>query len=123
MSKLDDDIRRVLASEEEYYELGREEGVFRQMAGLYRGTMRWMAIVVTIESVVFLVLMILAAVQFFQTEQIRWQIFYATGVLLLGMLLVLIKMWGWMQMNRHALQREIKRLELRIVELGGQKKE
>ena len=123
MSKLDDDIRKVLASEEEYYDLDREEGIFRQMAGLFRGKMRWMAIAVTVESVVFLVLMILAAIEFFHTDDTKWQILYATGVLLLAMLLVLIKLWGWMQMNRYSIQREIKRLELRIVELGGQKKE
>jgi len=123
MSKLDDDIRRALASEEEYYDQDREEGVFRQMAAVFRGKMRWMAIAVTVESVVFVVLMILAAVEFFQTDDVKRQIFCATGILLLAMLLVLIKLWGWMQMNRHSIQREIKRLELRILELGERRKE
>ncbi|MFH1108882.1 MAG: DUF6768 family protein [Planctomycetota bacterium] len=123
MSKLDDDIRRALANEEEYYDQDREEGVFRQMAAVFRGKTRWMAIAVTVESVVFLVLMILAAVEFFQTDEIKWQIFYATGLLLLAMLLVLIKLWGWMQMNRNSTRREIKRLELRILELGERRKE
>ncbi|MHC4776763.1 MAG: DUF6768 family protein [Planctomycetota bacterium] len=36
------------------------------------------------------------------------------------MLLLLIKLWGWGQMNRNSIQREIKRLELRILELGKQ---
>ena len=119
MKKLDDDIKKVLADEEAVYDLNREEGVFRQMAGIYRGKMRWMAIAVTIESVVFLALLLLAAVQFFQAGETRWQIFYATVVLLMAMLLVLIKLWGWGQMNRNAIQREIKRLELRILELRG----
>jgi hypothetical protein len=35
------------------------------------------------------------------------------------LLLVLVKLWGWIQMNRYAIQREIKRLELRIIELRG----
>jgi hypothetical protein len=117
MSKLDDDIRKALANGEASYDLDREEGVFRQMAGLFHGKMRWMAIAVTIESVVFVVLIVLAAIEFFKTDNTKWQIFYATGVLLLALLLVLVKLWGWMQMNRYSIQREIKRLELRMLEL------
>jgi hypothetical protein len=116
MNALDDDIRKVLANEESLYDLEREEGVFRQMAGIYQGKMRWMAILATIESVVFVVLIVLAAIEFFQADDTKWQIFYATSILLLGMLLLLVKLWGWMQMNRNAIQREIKRLELRMLE-------
>ena len=122
MNALDDDIRKVLANEESLYDLEREEGVFRQMAGIFRGKMRWMAIAVTIETVVFVVLIVLAAIEFFQTDETKWQIFYATSILLLAMLLLLIKLWGWMQMSRYAIQREIKRLELRILERGEQEK-
>lgn len=123
MSKLDDDIRKALANGETCYDLDREEGLFRQWAGIYRGKMRWMAIIATIESVVFLVLIVLAVIEFFQTDDTKWQIFYATGVLLLAGLLLLVKLWGWGQMNRYSIQREIKRLELRILELGEQKQE
>ena len=123
MNALDDDIRKVLANEESLYDLEREEGVFRQMAGIFRGKMRWMAIAVTIETVVFVVLIVLAAVEFFQTDDTKWQIFYATSILLLAMLLLLIKLWGWMQMSRYAIQREIKRLELRMLERGEQEKQ
>ncbi len=117
MKKLDDDIKKLLANEDALYDLDREEGVFRQMAGIFRGKLRWMAIAVTIESIVFLVFLVLAAVEFFQAGDTKQQIFYATVVLLLAMLLLLIKLWGWGQMNRNSIQREIKRLELRILEL------
>lgn len=123
MNKLDDDIRKALANGEAPYDLDREEGLFRQWAGIYRGKMRWMAIFATVESVVFMVLIVLAAVEFFQAEETKWQIFYATGILLLAGLLLLVKLWGWGQMNRYCIQREIKRLELRILELGNQKQE
>jgi hypothetical protein len=121
MNALDDDIRKALANGETPYDLDREEGVFRQWAGIFHGKMRWMAILATLEAIVFVVLIVLAAIEFFQADDTKWQIFYATGVLLLGMLLLLVKLWGWMQMNRYALQREIKRLELRVLELGERK--
>ncbi len=116
MSKLDDDIRKVLGNGEASYDLDMEEGVFRQMAGVFRGKMRWMAICIMIECVVFMVLIVLAVDQFFEADDTKWQIFYATGIILMAMMLLLIKLWGWMQMNRNSIQREIKRLELRIVE-------
>jgi protein-S-isoprenylcysteine O-methyltransferase Ste14 len=118
MSKLDDDIRKALANGKTPYDLEREEGVFRQMASLFQSKMRWMAIAATIESVVFVVLIVLAAIEFFKAADTKWQIFYATGILLLALLLLLVKLWGWMQMNRYSIQREIKRLELRMVELA-----
>lgn len=116
MSKLDDDIRRALAQTEPGYDLDREEGVFREMLGLFHGKQRWMAIVATLYSIVGTILGVLAGIQFFRTDEVRWQIFYATAVLLMFMLVMLVKVWGWMQMNRYALQREIKRLELRTLE-------
>jgi hypothetical protein len=120
MNNLDDDIRKVLDNGETPYDLEKEEGLFAQMFGLFRGKMRWWSILVIIESIVVLMLIMLAVNEFFQANDIKSQIFYATSVLLLGMVMLLLKLWGWMQMNRYAIQREIKRLELRILELGKQ---
>ena len=93
------------------------------MAGIFHGKMRWMAIFATVESIVFSVLIVLAAIEFFQADDTKWQIFYATSTVLLAMLLLLVKLWGWMQMNRYSIQREIKRLELRMLELQKPRKE
>jgi len=121
MNTLDDDIRKALANGEAPYDLEREEGIFRQWVGIFSGKMRWMAIFATVEAIVVMVLIVLAIMEFFQADDTRWQIFYATGVLLLAGLLLLVKLWGWMLINRYAIQREIKRLELRILELGEHK--
>ncbi|MEW6249702.1 MAG: DUF6768 family protein [Planctomycetota bacterium] len=117
----DDDVRKALANGDAAYDLDREEGVFRQMAGLFRGRMRWMATVATIEAIAFSILLVLAAIEFFQAEETKWQVFYAAAVLLLALMLLLVKIWGWIQMSRYALQREIKRLELRVIEMSGQR--
>ena len=123
MNKLDDEIRKALANGEASYDLDREEGLFGQVAGIFRGKLRWIAIFAVIESIVFLVLIVLAAIEFFQADDTKWQIFYATSILLLAGMLLLVKLWSWMQMNRYVIQREIKRLELRMLELSEQKQE
>ena len=116
MNQLDDDIRTLLADEDALYDLEREEGVFRQMAGIFRGKMRWMAITAMVESIVFTGLAIWAGIGFFRADDVKTQIGCAAAVLVLCMLLLLIKLWGWMLMNRYAIQREIKRLELIFLE-------
>jgi len=123
MSKLDDDIRKALATGQGAYELERADGVFRQMAGLYQGELRWMAVAVTIHLLVILALMVWVASAFFRSADTKAQILYATCFVLLGLALTLAKLWGWMLMNRYALQREIKRVELRLVELTESRRE
>ena len=120
MNALDDDIRKALERGESPYDLDLEEGVFRQLTGLFRGKLRWWVTLVMVESIVFSVLIVLAAIEFFQADETKWQIFYASSVLLLGMLILLVKLWSWGQMNRYSIQREIKRLELCILELREQ---
>ena len=90
MNKLDDDIRNALANGNGTYDADREEGLLREWIGIYRGKMRWWAVFVTVESFVVLALMVLAVIEFFETDDTRWQIFYATGVLLLAMVLLLV---------------------------------
>ena len=123
MKNLDEDIKKALAGGERACDLDGEAGIFEQLAGIFRGKMRWAAVFVCIESVVFVVLIVFAVMEFFKTDSIRWQIFHATGVVVLALMLVLIKVWSWMQMSRYAIQREIKRLELRVLELGAKDEE
>ncbi len=121
MNNLDDDIRKVLAEGDVPYNFDMEEGLMAQMASLFRGKLRWMSVFVVIESIVFLVLIVLAVLKFNQADDVKSLIFYATGVLMLMLMLLLVKLWSWMQMNRYCIQREIKRLELRVLELGERK--
>ena len=48
----------------------------------------------------------------------RELILYTALVLVSSMMVMFIKLWFWLLMNRNAITREIKRLELRIVELS-----
>ena len=116
MNKLDDDIRNALIQDEANYDFDREESIFHQIGDIYRGKWRWMAVLATVESVAAVILIILAVVKFLDADETKWQIFYATGVVLLSMLVLLVKIWGWMQMHQYRLLRELKRMELRIME-------
>lgn len=120
MDNTDKEIRNILteANGTDDYDLDREETLRTMMADSFRGRTRWMAILAWVESFVVLGLQIFVAVQFFQAEKTRIQILYATMFLTLTLIMVLVKLWYWMLMNRNSVKREIKRLELRVVELA-----
>jgi hypothetical protein len=124
MNNLDDDIKKALASAEGSYDLDREEEYFRKMSGLsHRSRMMWWMATAIMTEVVCAVFAVLATKEFFRTDDTKWQIFYATGVVLSAQLLLLVKLWGWMRKHRYVIQWEIKRVELQILELRGSKPE
>lgn len=125
MTNLDNDIRKAMAAESNAlaYDDDREEGLREMMAGSFRGKTRWMVAVAWVESLVFFGLAIFAAVKFFSVDGVWEWIFYATLFLTTSMAMVLVKLWYWMLMNRNSIQREIKRLELRVLELARPKGE
>ena len=120
MDDTDKEIRKILTEVNGAgdYDLDREETLRTMMAESLRGRTRWMAIFAWVEGFVIFGLQIYVAVLFFQAENTRTQILYATMFLTLTLIMVLVKMWYWMLINRNSVKRELKRLELRVAELA-----
>lgn len=97
--------------------VGSDPGLFALIADSFRGRMRWLTAITWGMTLVMFVLSVLAAVWFFQAETTRSMIMFATVFLYCSIAVGLLKIWGWMEIERHAVTREIKRLELRIAQL------
>lgn len=67
---------------------------------------------------IFFGLSIFCAVRFLGASEIRQMLLWGGGFFLGWSSMVGFKMVGWMQMNRNALAREIKRLELQVAQLA-----
>ena len=121
MSELDDKIRAALRQEdaELFAELGGEQSMFEMVGETFRGRSRWMTVLVYVSLLAFLVLAIFTAVSFFEAESTRDQIAWAVGFVYSMIVISGLKVWYWMQMNRNALTREIKRLELQVARLSS----
>ncbi len=97
-----------------------EPGVYEMLAELFRGRNRWLTIVAFIYTLVFLGLAVWCAVQFFATDPaatkalIGWAAGFSVSIMVVG----LIKIWFWLDMQRHAATREVKRLELAVARLA-----
>lgn len=121
MNDLDKKIREALRKEdaELYKEFEDEPSVFEMLMETCRGRRRWLNMLGAIWTLVFVVLGILAAVKFFGAESTRDIVMWAAACILCMSAVSMLKIWYFLEFNKNALTREIKRLELQIARLAG----
>jgi len=119
MNDLDDKIRGELGKEEiEMREAFRDEpSMHEMMIDSFRGKHRMLMILNAFWMLVFLVLGVLAAIQFFDAEETRDIVMWAAACLVCVAAVSMMKVMWWMEVNRNALTREIKRLEWQVSRL------
>ena len=120
MEDIDKLIKETLTQEEaKFYEQLDEQNVFEMLIGLFKGKNKWFMYLVNFITLLFFALFIYCTVQFFSTEVtnelIRWSVLGMFCMLVVGML----KIFAWMQMDKNALMREMKRLEIQISSLSS----
>lgn len=121
MNELDKKIKEALRQEdaELFEDLGGEPSVFDLVIDTFRGKHWWLTVLTIFWSLVFFVLAILSAVRFFNTDDSRDMMMWALAFIFCMMAVSMMKMWFWMELNKNAITREIKRLELQIARLAG----
>ncbi len=118
--KIDELIKEALTEEEsKFYDKLDEQNVFEMLGGLFQGKNKWIMILMNFVMLIVFGLLIYSVVQFFNTEVtnelIRWSLAIITFLLIISML----KMFLWMQMDKNSIKREIKRMELQISTLSS----
>lgn len=116
----DDLIRDALRREEKRIEATMEDDlqITELIVRSFRGRQRWLTIFPMLLSLVYSAILFWSAYEFFQTESVKHQIAWATLFTGMGMSIIATKIWIWGEWRRAALTRELKRLELRVVELS-----
>lgn len=115
-----DQVLRAALSEEEkqlWDELA-EPTPLQLATDMFRARTRWLMALGFFWGVVFMVLGVLALMRFWEAEETLAAIRWGLGFIMCMWGLWAVKVWAWMEMQRNALTREIKRLELQIVHLG-----
>lgn len=114
-------IREALSTEErEVFDRLGEPSLPAMMIGGFGGRLRWVNLYASLLTFAMFGLAVFSVVKIFQAEEvaemIRWSVGFAFGLASsLG-----LKVWFWMQMERYALSREIKRVELAVAHLAGE---
>lgn len=117
---IDKMIKDALSNEEAkfYDELG-EQSLPEMVGGLFVGKLKWLAVITMIAQVALFVAAVYCAYQFFQVEEVREMLKWGAGFFMFLMASSMLKIFHWMQMDKNALMREIKRMELQVVALNS----
>jgi hypothetical protein len=113
-------IKEALTEEEaKFYDTLDEQNLLQMFGGVFDGKNKWIVIMMNIVSFIVLGVFVYCTVQFFNTEVtnelIKWSIAGVFCMLMLSML----KLFMWMQMDKNSIIRELKRLELQVSRLSS----
>lgn len=123
-SQLDHMIREALSREEaEVFDRLGNPSLAELIADTFRGKLRWFAFGSWVANLVFVALAVACLLQFFRAEELPMMLRWALGFGCCMATVIAVKIWYWMELNRNATAREIKRLELEIARLATELRE
>ncbi len=100
------------------YDPSSEESLFQQTLVVMRGRQRWFVMIVMAVSIAFLALAVYSIVRFFRASEVADLVMWSTVFLFSQLVVMMLKLWVWLQMNKNEVKREVKRLELEIARLA-----
>ena len=122
MTDLDQAIRESLSSEdtELFDRLGADQALHRQVLATFEGQLRWFNIAGWIAGFVLFGVASLSAWRFVQAQEVDDMLRWGAASALAFAGLALIKVWFWLELQKNAIVREVKRLEVQVASLAAQ---
>lgn len=112
-------IKDSLSDEEvKIYDNLEEQNIFQMVIGIFKGKNKWVMLLMNIMTLVFFGLFIYCVVQFFEVETTKEQLKWGFGSVVFILGVSMLKVFAWIQMDKNALLREMKRLELQMASLA-----
>lgn len=108
-------LKAIIGDTSEYDE-SKEDTLRRWFRDAYSKRMRWVMVGVYLGYALCLIPAVFSVIAFFTTDDTRCQILCAAIFLFCSHWIGFMSVFGWVMMQRPRLNREIKRLELRIAE-------
>ncbi|TGV00295.1 DUF6768 family protein [Flavivirga rizhaonensis] len=113
-------IKDTLTQEEaKFYDELDEQNVFQMVGGLFQGKNKWIMYLMNLMNLIFFALFIYCAINFFNTDITNEMIKWGIGGFVFLLAVSMLKIFAWMQMDKNAIIRELKRLELQVSSLSG----
>jgi hypothetical protein len=124
MEDIDKLIKETLTQEEaKFYDKLDEQNVFEMVGGLFQGKNKWIMYLMNIMTLIFFGLFVYCTIQFFDTDVTNEMIKWGVGGLVFLFGVSMLKVFAWLQMDKNAIIREVKRLELQVSSLSGRMSE
>lgn len=117
----DDLIREALRAEGvNDLELPGEPGLSEMVTEIFRGRMWWTGVIMMANLLACTILAVVCGWQFFTVAEVPDLIRWGAGFFFCMIVAIGCKLWYWMRMERVAMTREIKRVELLVAHLAAE---
>ena len=121
MNDIDDAIRRTLSAQDAKIleRLDTDPALHRQVLEMFSGSTRWINAAGWVAGLALFAVGAYFWWRFAYAEEVRHMMLWAAsaGICFLG--LALVKIWFWLELQKNAVVREIKRLELQVAALAA----
>lgn len=113
-------IKETLSEEEaKFYDDLEEQNVLQMIYGLFEGKNKWIMYMMNFMTLVFFGLFIYCMIEFFKADEVKELLKWGGGTIIFLIGVSMLKVFAWMQMDKKALLRELKRLEIQISSLSS----
>jgi hypothetical protein len=121
MTNLDDAIREALSAEDAKLleGFGADQALYNQIFQAFQGKLGWINAVGWLGGLLFFAAFVYCAWQFTTVSETRDLLMWGGGAALAFIALAMVKLWFWMELQKNAIVREVKRLELQVARLGA----
>ena len=109
--------KRTQAMIDEIYDTSKEDTLLSMVGELYSRRMLPSMLVHAVHSLPFIIGAVYCGIKFFDTQQGQFQLMYAAIFICCVHVIFLRKVIYWQMLHKNNVSREVKRLEVRIVEL------
>lgn len=120
MTNFDDRIRQGMQGDESEpdFEMTKDERLFSLVSDSFRRGKRWLTITGIVKMLVFLAAAVFAGFQFFKSGDVMSLIGWSTAVIICSIVVSMMSITLYMDLQRNAVFRAIKRLEIRLMQAG-----
>ena len=125
MTKLDDAIHGALTQEDAEFLacLEQEPGALQQITGIFGGPLSWIYWLFLVAAAGFGIFGVYAAWQFAIALEVRPLFYWGAVTGLCLVVVAVVRLIFFMQINTNRVLREVKRLELQVAQLNSQIKQ
>ena len=113
-------IKEALTEEEaKFYDNLDEQNLFEMLGGLLQEKNKWLILLLNAVMVIVFGVLVYSVTQFFDTELTNELIKWSLAIVVCLLMVSVLKIFIWMQMDKNSIKREIKRIELQISTLSS----
>lgn len=118
IEEIDELIKEALSKEEaKFYDELEELNLFEKIGGVFSGKLKWIVILMNVVNLIAVGLFVYCIVQFFSVNETNELIKWSGAALFCALMVSMLKLYVWMQMDKNDILRELKRLELQVASL------